>query len=192
MKRIMAWNNSRSLIGKKFLMIGGKAGFPTRKRRENHDCRSSWSGTLGTLLEALKNLHYFFHFDNCSLTTICRTEMLSKTIYRYKKSFILPSRAYPLCKGLEIQRNLRQIRRIHETDSYIVYSMSLYELQVFPLHTLVSSFGFCFSSISSFIIVFFLATWSSSGSSSSLCSQDTVYNIIIIKRRIFCMLRQTR
>jgi hypothetical protein len=40
--------------------------------------------------------------------------------------------------------------------------------------------------------VFFLATWSSSGSSSSLCNQDTVYNIIIIKRRIFCMLRQTR
>jgi hypothetical protein len=48
-----AWNSSWSPIGKKLLMIGRKTGFPISKNRESHDCRSPWSGTLGTLYQAL-------------------------------------------------------------------------------------------------------------------------------------------
>ena len=45
----------RSMIGKELLMIAEKQGFgfQPEKSRESHDCRSPWSGTLGTLFQAL-------------------------------------------------------------------------------------------------------------------------------------------
>jgi hypothetical protein len=58
----------QSIISKKLLMISGKAGFPTWKSRESHACRSPWSGTLGTLFQALTDK---FHVDSMCLYTVC-------------------------------------------------------------------------------------------------------------------------
>jgi hypothetical protein len=58
-----AWNNSRSPINDRQEiaydpLIGGKAGFPTWK-----NCQSPWSGTLGTLFQALGGK--LFYTYNC-------------------------------------------------------------------------------------------------------------------------------
>jgi hypothetical protein len=56
--------------GKKLHMIGGKAEFPTWKKQGSHDCRSPWSGTLGTLFQGLVYVVLYCQISETDLPNI--------------------------------------------------------------------------------------------------------------------------